>query len=67
MSREPIELTRRYATTVDDMGEVFDFILEHKPLVGGHPRIEVNARQCGEPGRWVERLDVSVSGMEVQP
>lgn len=60
-----VERTVRYATTVDELGEAFDFVLEHRPKVGPKPNIHIRAITVTSPTEydgWLDQFEVSVSG-----
>ena len=41
-TRTPIEVTTRYATTVDTLPEAFTFIMSKLDDLGGTPRIQIS-------------------------
>jgi len=42
MSNAPIEVTTRYATSVDDLTTAWAFVMEHVDLVGPDPSVEIS-------------------------
>ena len=68
----PIEVTTRYATTVDDLPGAWAFVMAHldHPGVGHDPRITISpiwtysSDEIGDPDyRAPRRFEVVVSGM----
>lgn len=71
----PIEITTRYATTVDELADAWAFVMERLEAVGPNPRITINPVTImpisdmvdgldGAPDREYQRqFEVIVSGM----
>lgn len=69
---EPIEVTTRYATSVDDLPAAWAFVMDHVDKVGPDPSIHikplwvvsVHDMDRDEPeGGWPRRFEVVVEGM----
>jgi hypothetical protein len=41
MSNDPVEITTRYATSVDSLVDAWHFIMEHLDEVGPDPQVEI--------------------------
>lgn len=72
----PVEVTTKYATTVDDLSAAWAFVMEHLDCVGDHPHIEIRpissigvadmldgleGREAGDG--WKQQFEVVVEGM----
>ena len=72
---DPIEITTRYATTVDDLPAAWAFVMERLDSCGDHPSIEIrpvstigvadmlDGLDGQEGGTWQKRFEVVVEGM----
>lgn len=68
---DPVEVTTRYATSVDDLPAAWAFVMKHLDSVGPDPCIEilsfstVSVRDMDrdDDGPWQRRFGVVVSGM----
>lgn len=66
---DPIEITTRYATSVDTLTEAWEFVMDHLDALGEHPTIEVKPFHTisvldldREDPPWEWRFGVVVSG-----
>jgi hypothetical protein len=73
MTTAPIEVTTRYATTVDDLSSAWAFVMDHLDSLGDDPSIEISPLwlySVQDMDREVERpqrqFSVVVSGMVEQ-
>lgn len=57
MSNAPIEVTTKYATTVDDLPAAWAFVMERLDLVGPDPHIEIRPIQTFAVGDMIDGLD----------
>ena len=73
-TRTPVEVTTRYATTVDDLPAAWAFVMAKVDLVGPAPSVEISPRwqsdysvphmlETGDEGQWTRVFEVVVSGM----
>lgn len=75
-----VEVTTKYATTVDDIPAAFSFIMSKIDTVGPNPRISISpihvqpvslVEMMEDPdedhGTWKREFEVVVSGMVEQP
>lgn len=69
---DPIEVTTRYATTVDTLPDAWAFVMAYLDRVGPDPRITINPIHIisvqemyddGPNDDWARRFEVVVSGM----
>lgn len=67
---EPIEITTKYVTSVDDLPAAWTFVMEHLDKVGPKPSIHITPKSIyawsdmgNESARPIELFEVVVSGM----
>lgn len=66
---DPVELTTRYATTVDELSDAFSFVMSHLDHVGSDPTISIGPVWSFNDLSDVplRRFAVMVSGMVPNP
>ena len=68
---DPIEVTTRYATTVEDLAAAWAFVMDHIDKVGGDPGIDIRPiwqwDGYEDSSQAVRRFTVVVDGMVEEP
>ena len=59
----PVEVTTRYATSVDDLPAAWAFVMEHLDSVGPDPSIDIGPLWSSVDDFNIRRFSVVVSGM----
>lgn len=70
MSDAPVEVTTRYATTVESLTDAWAFVMEHLDSVGPDPRIEISplwTYGSDDVEDGTRRFSVAVDGMVPLP
>lgn len=60
----PIERTTRYATSVDDLGEAWAFVMSHIDSLGESPSVAIKPYWRVFETDTLRRFEVVVEGME---
>lgn len=65
--RSPLEVTTRYATTVDTLSDAWEFVMDHLDRVSDAPSVEISPTWSSDDDFRTPYFSVVVSGMVQDP